>query len=309
MMEPVLRLATTSPQLSSNRSRLSSSKLTGCRGTSKPSQAPASSRACQEFVLGTWMIRHPSGASISSMASTAALGSCSCSRTCLPTITSNAPRRKQPSGSRFFTTKTPADERSELTDRTVGTAATTGRPRRRSADPRSAPPPRSSTVPPSAQPRINLAMRATAIWRTKLMRRRTIVDGSSSRIHSRFSVAGFCVGAGLMRTNPQSTHWRTSKVPGWPRNRSPAENSTMADGLEQDGQRSISGSARSPCGALSCCTVNDEEVWIGWANAAKRRRLDGFPASYPPHAPPSFPSSRYLNTRHSLLGGLGFYVL
>lgn len=132
-----------------------------------------------------------------------------------------------------------------------------------------------------------------------------MLDPSSSRIRSRFSAAGFCVCAGLRRTNPQSAHWKTSKVPGWPRNRSPAENSTMPDGLEQDGQQSISGSARSPYGALSCCTVNDEEIWIGRASAVERKCSDGFGADFIASCPTcelprGFPSSRYPNAPRSM---------
>lgn len=307
MIEPVLLLATTSPQASSSRSRLVSSKLTGCRGMSKPSQAPANSRACQEFALGTWMTRLPPGASISSTASTAALGSRSCSSICLPTITSNAPRRKHPSGSRFCTTDTPADEKRGLTGRAVGATATTARPRRRRAGPRSAPPPTSSTVPPYAQPQITLAMRAAARWRAQLMTRRTTVDALSSRIHSRFSVAASCGGAGLIRTNRQSAHSRTSKVPGWPRNLSRVENSTEPDGLEQDGQWPISGDARSSRGAFSSCTVNDEGVRIVWANAVKCKCPDGLGADFPAGCPtcqplPGFPFSRYPTKPRGMLG-------
>ena len=294
MTEPVLLLATTSPQLSSKRPRLVSSKLTGCRGMSKPSQAPASSRACQEFALGTSMTRLPPGASISSMATTATLGSRSCSRTCLATITSNEPGRKHPSGSLFCTTDIPDDEKRELAARAVGTAETTARPRRRSANPRSATPPKSSTVPPPAQPRITLAKRRAASWRGQLMRRRTTVDGSSSRIHSRFSVATLCVSAGLMRVSRQSAHSRTSKFPGWPRNRSRVENSTELDGLEQDGQWSMSGSARSSHGALSCCTVNDEEAWVVRANAAGRKCPNGSGAGYRARCPPFGPPPLFL---------------
>lgn len=307
MIEPVLLLAKTSPQLSSSRSRLESSKLTGCRGMSKPSQAPANSSACQEFALGTWMTRLPAGASISSTASTAALGSRSCSSICLPTITSNAPGRKHPSGSRFRTTDTPADEKCGLTGRVVGATATTARPRRRSAGPRSAPPPRSSTVPPSAQPQITLAMRPAARWRAQLMRRRTTVDGSSSRIHSRFSVAASCGGAGLIRTNRQSAHSRTSKVPGWPRNLSRVENSTEPDGLQQDGQWPISGDARSSHGVFSSCTVNDEGVRIVRANAVECKCPDGLGADCPASCPTCkplrvFSLSRYPTEPRVMLG-------
>ncbi len=134
-----------------------------------------------------------------------------------------------------------------------------------------------------------------------------MLDGSSSRTRSRFSVAGFCGGAGLMRTNRQAEHSRASKVPGWRRNRSRAENNTAPDALEQEGQRSISGSARSSLGAPSCCTVNDEEVWIGRASAVERKCSAGFSADFIASCPTcelrrGFPSSRYPNAPGSMPG-------
>ena len=148
MFEQGLLVATESPQVSKHRSRLALSKATGCRGMSKPAQAPAKSRACQEFAFGTWMTMLPSLASISSMALIAALGSRWCSSTWLLTITSNAPLRKQASGRLFCTTGTPAVLKNELTGHPAGAAVTTAKPRRCNSELRIAPPPRSSTVPP-----------------------------------------------------------------------------------------------------------------------------------------------------------------
>ena len=134
-----------------------------------------------------------------------------------------------------------------------------------------------------------------------------MLDGSSSRTRSRFSVAGFCGGAGLMRTNRQAEHSRASKVPGWRRNPSRAENNTAPDTLEHEGQRSISGSARSSLGAPCCCTVNDEEVWIGRASAVERKCSDSFGADLIASCPTcelrrGFPSSRYPNAPSSMPG-------